>query len=60
MYHRLNKAKSRKWSKTSIWVFFDNFEVKYPQIENFYEKKVSFKLKVTFSNNFRPKTKKIV
>ena len=40
--------------------FFDNFEVKYLQIVNFSEKQVSFKLKVIFSTNFRPKTKKIV
>ena len=40
--------------------FFDNFEVKYLQIANFSEKQVSLKLKVIFSTNFRPKTKKIV
>ena len=40
--------------------FFDNFEVKYLQIAIFSEKCVSFKLKVIFSTNFRPKTKKIV
>ena len=40
--------------------FFDDFEVKYLQIAIFSEKCVSFKLKVTFSTNFRPKTKKIV
>ena len=40
--------------------FFDDFEVKYLQIVNYFEKQVSFKLKVTFSTNFRPKTKKIV
>ena len=40
--------------------FFDDFEVKYLQIENFSEKEVSFKLKVIFSTNFRRKTKKIV
>ena len=39
---------------------FDDFEVKYLQIENFSEKQVSFKLKVIFSTNFRSKTKKIV
>ena len=33
---------------------------KYLQIANFSEKQVSFKLKVVFSTNFRPKTKKIV
>ena len=37
-----------------------NFEVKYLQITNFSEKQVSFKLKVIFSTNFRPKTKKKV
>ena len=40
--------------------FFDDFEVKYLKIANFSEKQVSFKLKVIFSTNFRPKTKKIV
>ena len=40
--------------------FFDDFEVKYLQIANFSEKFVSFKLKVIFSTNFRPKGKKIV
>ena len=40
--------------------FFEDFEVKYLQITNFSEKQVSFKLKVIFSTNFRPKTKKIV
>ena len=39
---------------------FHNFEVNFLQIENFSEKSVSFKLKVIFSTNFRPKTKKIV
>ena len=39
--------------------FFEDFEVKYLQITNFSEKQVSFKLKVIFSTNFRPKTKKI-
>ena len=38
--------------------FFDDFEVKYLQIANFSEKYVSFKLKVIFSTNFRPKNKK--
>ena len=38
--------------------FFDNFEVKYLHIVNFSEKQVSFKLKVIFSTNLRPKTKK--
>ena len=40
--------------------FFDNFEAKYLQIANFSEKQVSLKLKVIFSTNFRPKTRKIV
>ena len=39
---------------------FDNFEVKYLEISNFSGKEVSFILKVIFSTNFRPKTKKIV
>ena len=38
--------------------FFDDFEVKSLQIANFSEKWVSLKLKVIFSTNFRPKTKK--
>ena len=40
--------------------FFDDFKVKYLQIANFSEKYVSFKLKVIFSTNFRPKTKKML
>ena len=40
--------------------FFDKFEAKYLKIPTFSEKQVSFKLKVIFSSNFRPKTKKIV
>ena len=44
----------------NLGIFFDDFEVKYLQIANFSEKQVSFKLKVIFSTNFRPKTKKIV
>ena len=40
--------------------FLDKFEVKYLQIANLSEKQASFKLKVLFSTNFRPKTKKIV
>ena len=39
---------------------FDDFEIKYLQIANFSEKKVSSKLMVIFSTNFRPKTKKNV
>ena len=46
--------------KPQFGQFFDDFEVKYLQIANFSEKEVSFKLKVIFSTNFRPKTKKIV
>ena len=48
-------AKNFNWA-----IFFDDFEVKYLQITNFSEKQISFKLKVIFSTNFRPKTKKIV
>ena len=40
--------------------FFDDFQVKYLQVANFSEKQASFKLKVIFSTNFRPKTEKIV
>ena len=40
--------------------FLDDFKVKYLQIVSFSEKLVSLKLKVIFSTNFRPKTKKIV
>ena len=46
--------------KPQIGQFFDHFEVKYLQIANFSEKQVSFKLKVIFNTNFRPKTKKII
>ena len=46
--------------KPQFGQFFDDFKVKYLQIANFSEKKVSFKLKVIFSPNFRSKTKKIV
>ena len=46
--------------KPQFGQFFDDFEVKYLQIANFSEKQVSFKLKVIFSTNLRPKTKKIV
>ena len=44
--------------KPQFGQFLDDFEVKYLQIANFSEKKVSFKLKVILSTNFRPKTKK--
>ena len=40
--------------------FFDDFEVKYLEIANFFTKQFSFKLKVTFSTTFMPKTNKIV
>ena len=40
--------------------FLDDFEAKYLEIAKCFEKQVSFKLKVIFSTNFRPKTKKIV
>ena len=46
--------------KPQFGQFLDDFEVKYLQITNFPEKQVSFKLKVIFSTNFRPKTKKVV
>ena len=46
--------------KPQFGQFLDDFEVKYFQFTNFSEKWVSFKLKVIFSTNFRPKTKKIV
>ena len=46
--------------KPQFGQFFDDFHVKYLQITNFSEKQVSFKLKVIFSTNFRPKTKKVV
>ena len=45
--------------KPQFGQFFDDFETKYLKIANFSEKLVSFKLKVIFSTNFRPKTKKI-
>ena len=47
--------------KPQFGQFFDDIEVKYLlQIANFSEKYISFKLKVIFSNNFRPKTKNMV
>ena len=46
--------------KPQFGQFFDNFEVKYLQVGNFSEKQISFKLKIKFSTNFRPKAKKIV
>ena len=54
-------VKLRKWPKTSVWaIFFDDFEAKYLEVANFSEKQVSFKLKVIFSANFRPKSEKAV
>ena len=46
--------------KPQFGQFSDDFEVKCLQLTNFSKKWVSFKLKVRFSPNFRPKTKKIV
>ena len=46
--------------KPQFGQFFVDFKVNYLQISNFSEKLVSFKLKVIFSINFWPKTKKIV
>ena len=46
--------------KPKFGQFFDDFEVKYLQIEIFSEKYVSFKLKFIFSTNFRPKTTKLL
>ena len=46
--------------KPQFGQFFDDFEVKYLQIEKFFEKQVSFQLKIIFSTNFGPKTKKMV
>ena len=46
--------------KPHFGLVFDDFEAKYLGIVNFSEKYVSFKLKVIFTTNFRPKTKKIV
>ena len=44
----------------NLGIFFDNFEAKCLEIANPSERQVSFKLKVIFSTNFRPKTKKTV
>ena len=49
-----------KGQKPEFGQVFDDLKVKYLQIANFSEKQVSFKLKVIFSTNFRPKTKRIV
>ena len=46
--------------KSQFGQFFDDFKAKYLEIANFSEKQVSFKLKVIFRTNFRPKTKKMV
>ena len=46
--------------KPQFGQFFNDFEAKYLEIANLSEIYVSFKLKVIFSTNFRPKTKKIV
>ena len=65
-YHYVqNKGKlmmeSRENSQISQFgQFFNDFEVIYLQIAHFSEKQVSFKFKVIFSTNFRPKTKKII
>ena len=65
-YHYVqNQGKLMMWSrengqKPQLEEVFDNFKIKYLKIENFSEKQVSFKLKVIFSTDFRPQTKKIV
>ena len=46
--------------KPQFGQFVDDFEFKYLQSAYFSEKQVSFKFRVLFSTNFRPKTKKIV
>ena len=45
--------------KSQFGQFFDDFEVKYPQMGNFSEKQISFKLKVILSTDFSPQTKQI-
>ena len=45
--------------KPQFGQFLEVFGVKYLEIAIFSEKLVSFKLKVTFSSDFRPKMKKI-
>ena len=57
---KTNDAKSRKWPKTSIWAIFWRFRGQISPNCKFFWKIGSFKLKVIFSTNFRPKTKKIV
>ena len=55
------RGKLKKMAKNlNLGNFFDDFKDKYLQTANFSEKKVSCKLKVIFSTNFRPKTKKTV
>ena len=44
----------------NLGIFFMISRSNISKITNFSEKQVSFKLKVIFSTNFRPKTKKIV
>ena len=46
--------------KLQFGQFSDDFQAKYLEISNFSKKYASMKLKVIFSTNFRPKTKKIV
>ena len=46
--------------KPQLGQFLDGFEVEYLQTANVSEKYVPFKLKVIFSTNLRPKTKKII
>ena len=57
---KTNDAKSKKWPQTSIWAIFLRFRGQISPNCKFFWKKVSFKLKVIFSTNFTPKTKKIV
>ena len=56
---KTNDVKSRKWPKTSIWAIFWRFRGQISPNCKFFWKIGSFKLKVIFSTNFRPKTKKI-
>ena len=51
---------SKNGQKPQFRQFFDNFEAKYLEIENFSKKQISLKFMVIFSTNFRSKTKKIV
>ena len=63
-YHYLENQrklmmKSREnGQKPQFEQFFDDFEVNYFKIEKFSENYVSFKLKVIFSTNYRPKIQK--